>query len=179
MTCQVQKRYFYDCYFVFVYVILIKKERLSLKKMSIGENIKEARKEKGLTQNQLGNLCNPKISESTIRKYELGLLNPKIETLQKIAVALGVSINDLKPTLPLKAGELIKKELIDELKKLNISVEGISARDRTDAVIKALEKKKSLLAAYDSMNISGQDKAIEQVELLTKIPEYRKEDKPE
>lgn len=145
--------------------------------METAKKIRMYRKKSGLTQNQLAEKTG--LSIATIQGYEQNKYEPKIETLQKIAVALGVSINDLKPTLPLKAGELIKKELIDELKKLNISVEGISARDRTDAVIKALEKKKSLLAAYDSMNISGQDKAIEQVELLTKIPEYRKEDKPE
>ncbi|MDE6908719.1 helix-turn-helix domain-containing protein [Hominisplanchenecus murintestinalis] len=145
--------------------------------METAKKIRMYRKKSGLTQNQLAEKTG--LSIATIQGYEQNKYEPKIETLQKIAVALGVSINDLKPTLPLKAGELIKKELIDELKKLNISVEGISARDRTDAVIKALEKKKSLLAAYDSMNISGQDKAIEQMELLTKIPEYRKEDKPE
>ena len=60
--------------------------------MSTGENIKRLRKEKRLTQKKLGELCVPPISESTIRKYELGLLNPKLETAEKIAKALGVSI---------------------------------------------------------------------------------------
>ena len=63
--------------------------------MSIGENIKHIRKEKGFTQKQLGELCKPKISESTIRKYELNILNPKIETIMKIADALHVEITDL------------------------------------------------------------------------------------
>lgn len=65
--------------------------------MTVGENIKRIRKEKKLTQKSLGELCQPKSSESTIRKYELGILNPKIETIQKIANALGVSLNDLLP----------------------------------------------------------------------------------
>ncbi len=60
--------------------------------MSVGENIKKIRKEKGLTQKKLGELCEPCISESTIRKYELGILNPKIETIDKIAAALDVPI---------------------------------------------------------------------------------------
>ncbi len=63
--------------------------------MTVGENLKRIRKEKKLTQKQLGELCKPKISESTIRKYELGILNPKIETIRKIADALGVYISDL------------------------------------------------------------------------------------
>lgn len=61
--------------------------------MTVSQNIKSIRKQKGWTQKQLGDLCN--IAESTIRRYELGLLNPKRETLQKIADALGVSIYEL------------------------------------------------------------------------------------
>lgn len=63
--------------------------------MSIGENIKKFRLEKGWTQKKLGEECKPKIAESTIRRYELGKLNPKLETLQKIADALKISITNL------------------------------------------------------------------------------------
>lgn len=61
--------------------------------MTVAENIKSIRKQKGWTQKKLGDLCN--IAESTIRRYELGLLNPKIETVQKIADALDVPISSL------------------------------------------------------------------------------------
>lgn len=61
--------------------------------MPTGTKIKEIRKRKGLTQKQLGDLCG--IADANIRKYENGKQNPKIETLQKIADALGVSIIDL------------------------------------------------------------------------------------
>lgn len=56
--------------------------------MNKGENIKKFRKERGLTQKKLGELCN--IAESTIRRYEIGDLNPKLETIMKIAEALEV-----------------------------------------------------------------------------------------
>lgn len=56
--------------------------------MTIGENIRNIRKEKGLTQKQLGERC--QINEVQIRQYELGKANPKIETVQKIAAALEV-----------------------------------------------------------------------------------------
>lgn len=56
--------------------------------MSVNENIKKYRIKQGLTQKQLGELCN--IAESTIRRYELGKLNPKYETIQKIAHALNI-----------------------------------------------------------------------------------------
>ncbi|RKI42436.1 XRE family transcriptional regulator [bacterium D16-51] len=57
--------------------------------MTVSENIKRIRKEKGLTQKKLGELCG--INEANIRKYENGRQKPKIETLEKIANALGVS----------------------------------------------------------------------------------------
>lgn len=61
--------------------------------MEIGENIKRIRKEQGLTQKKLGELCG--IAESNIRKYENGKQNPKIETVDKIAHALKVNIVDI------------------------------------------------------------------------------------
>lgn len=61
--------------------------------MNTKENIRKYRLERGLTQKKLGELCG--IAESTIRKYELGLLNPKKETLEKIAKALNVSMLSL------------------------------------------------------------------------------------
>ena len=65
--------------------------------MTVGEKIRKIRKEKGLTQKQLGKLCG--IYEANIRKYELGKQNPKIETVAKIAAALKVSVLDLREDL--------------------------------------------------------------------------------
>ena len=61
--------------------------------MTVGENIKKTRIEKGLTQKRLGELCG--ISESNIRKYENNKQNPKYETVIKIAKALGCEVTDL------------------------------------------------------------------------------------
>ena len=61
--------------------------------MTVGERIRAARKAKGLTQKALGEACG--IAEPTIRRYELGKLNPKYETLEKIASALGLSASEL------------------------------------------------------------------------------------
>lgn len=61
--------------------------------MTTGELIRKCRKEAGLTQKELGERAG--IAEPTIRKYESNRLNPKIETLQKIADALNVSVSEL------------------------------------------------------------------------------------
>lgn len=66
--------------------------------MTIGEQIKKIRKAKGLTQKELGERA--KIAEPTIRRYELGLLNPKIDTIAKIASALGVYLEDIVQSAP-------------------------------------------------------------------------------
>ena len=61
--------------------------------MTVGENIKRLRRERGLTQKNLGELCG--IAEPNIRKYENGKQNPKLETVEKIATALGVTAFEL------------------------------------------------------------------------------------
>lgn len=61
--------------------------------MTTGEWIKTFRKEKGLTQSQLGDMLG--ITPQAVAQYENGKRNPKIETLQKIADALEVNVLNL------------------------------------------------------------------------------------
>jgi len=63
--------------------------------MNYGEIIKKVRKERGLTQKQLGERLG--ISQAAIGQFESNKANPKIDTIQKIADALNVSLNDLIP----------------------------------------------------------------------------------
>ncbi|MDE5907777.1 MAG: helix-turn-helix domain-containing protein [Lachnospiraceae bacterium] len=63
--------------------------------MTIGEQIKTFRKKLGLTQKQLADKC--EVAEITIRQYELGKRQPRMEQLQKVASALNVQTNDLLP----------------------------------------------------------------------------------
>lgn len=64
--------------------------------MTVGENIKRIRKERGLTQDELGNLVN--LSGVAIMRYEKGQREPRQDTLIKIAKALGVHLRDLADT---------------------------------------------------------------------------------
>ena len=61
--------------------------------MTIGEKIRAARKERKMTQKQLSEKSG--IIETTIRKYEAGSQNPKLNNLQKIAASLDVPLYDL------------------------------------------------------------------------------------
>jgi len=60
----------------------------------IGKNIKKLRKQKGLSQDRLSKLAD--ISYNTVIKLESGgITNPSINTLQKLAKALDVSVDNL------------------------------------------------------------------------------------
>lgn len=89
--------------------------------MTTGERIQAARKGQGLTQKALSERCG--IAEPTIRQYESGRLNPKIETLDKLAAALGVPINDLKPDIT--QGQIGCMELLKKFNKPPIGFEAV------------------------------------------------------
>ena len=57
----------------------------------IGKKIRACREFRGFSQIQLAELSG--INVGTIRKYELGIRNPKPEQLEKIAAALGLNVS--------------------------------------------------------------------------------------
>ena len=61
--------------------------------MTVGENIRRIRQERGLTLKQLGDMVG--VSEAYIRAYETGRRNPKIKSLEAIAQALAVNVEVL------------------------------------------------------------------------------------
>ncbi len=61
---------------------------------TVAKNIKKYRQAKGLSQDKLSRLAD--IAHATIIKIESGgIQSPTIDTVQKIAKALGVSLDDL------------------------------------------------------------------------------------
>ena len=60
----------------------------------LSKNLKKLREQKGLSQDRLAKLAN--VANNTIIKIEQGEnANPTLDTLQKIAKALEVSVDDL------------------------------------------------------------------------------------
>lgn len=57
------------------------------------DNLRELRKENGLTQRELGEKAN--LSETTYQAYELGRTEPSLETLTKLADVLECSVDYL------------------------------------------------------------------------------------
>lgn len=113
------------------------------------------------------------MADSAIRRYELEKLNPKFETIQKIANALGVSplylmegnAEDAYPgifrvphTIAIDTDKINKELGIDEAEEDRIN---------------------QLVDAFLDLNEGGQQKAIERVEELAEIPKYKKEEPPQ
>lgn len=63
--------------------------------MSIGENIKNLRNIKGMTQAELAKSKGLEISIRTLQKYESGEIKPPLDKINKLASALSVSVSDL------------------------------------------------------------------------------------
>jgi transcriptional regulator with XRE-family HTH domain len=64
--------------------------------INIAMTIKEIREEKGITQIELAKLCG--VQQATISDIERGKIkSPSVETAQRIARALGVTLENLFP----------------------------------------------------------------------------------
>ena len=84
--------------------------------MTLGEKIKEARKQCGLSQEQLAEKMS--VSRSAIAKWENGLGLPNDESLKLLADYFGITIDEL---IPNKSNEEIlvsKNKTIDQQKKV-------------------------------------------------------------
>lgn len=159
--------------------------------MTVGENIKRIRKEKGLTQKKLGEKCG--IAESNIRKYENNKQNPKIETIQKIAKALQVYLGDIYEDENLPNSKTFES-FYHKVKQENIPVEEKQKKIldyATNILYKELEFENKNIAKPDQgtlfyselikrdlalLNETGQKKVAGYAKDLTQIPEYQKEE---
>lgn len=153
--------------------------------MSFSDRLKEARKKAGYTQAQIADKL--KITVQSYSQYETGKRNPKRETLEKIADALSLEYSytgDGEPFFyeanPEYAGKIIdsKKSMKDVL----LNDLGFNGRQLADTVmndvyninVKQVDFLDQMDILGERLNDYGKNKAIEQVEMLTKIPEYQK-----
>ena len=128
--------------------------------MTTGSKIKELRLKKGLTQKQLSEKCG--MYESQIRKYENGNANPKLETLQKIADALEVSLYDLiviSTDLTISSEETAK-------------MAGVILDQIHDKKVLSASGEIYLNRYYSMLNDTGKQLAVDYVEGLTENPKY-------
>ncbi len=138
--------------------------------MNIGANIRRIRMEKKMTQKELGKKIGS-MSQQQIARWENGDKNITLDNLRKISAALGVYISDLVDDW----NQFSKEDIAEDWEIKNTS--GISHKEAIELggyPINDLEK--SLINVYRSLNRTGQERALDQIALLTKIPEYQRED---
>jgi len=127
-------------------------------KSIVGMNIKAARKKQKMTQKELADIIG--YSESSICKYEQGLVEIPMVIIEKIASVLSVSSSDL---LDLESWE-------KEFNSVNLSKE-----------VKALEAVNSVfgkdscdfLKMFLQLNKEGKRKAIERIYDMTELDKYQ------
>ncbi len=76
--------------------------------------IKALRTEKGLSQQELAEILG--ISQKTISGYEVGVREPNIETLIKIAIVLDTTVDDLIEFR--KIHDQLGQELLEKIQKV-------------------------------------------------------------
>ena len=97
---------------------------------TIGKNIAIHRKEKGITQEQLAEICH--VSPQAVSKWENDISCPDITLLKPIARAFGISVDALlddgsTPPVSLSENEIVKGKLLkirilDKDNKVNINL---------------------------------------------------------
>lgn len=131
--------------------------------MTIGEKIKAARIAAHMTQADLANILG--VAYQNIGQWESGKRNPKLDTMAKIACALGVRIEDLIEVETFDTGA----EFDERWKALAGSANGESL-----TVVRTTDPRKFINHALDQMTEEGQIKVAERAAEVLEVPRYRK-----
>lgn len=123
--------------------------------MTIGENIRQARKKAGLTQRQLAEKSG--VAAITLQQYERGVREPKLDTIAKIARAMNLFASDLISG--------------DQWQNVDMTF-----TDTTERYGQETPQYYRMIEAFSTLNHTGAEKAAVAVEDLSKVPEYRRED---
>lgn len=136
--------------------------------MTTGERIKLARKNANITQADLATKLD--IPFQSISQWERDVRKPKLETLQRIATALGVSVSSLMDETTSEAfntGMAIAKHFKDRAKALEYAEWEWYGYTGSD-------EEKALIGAFSQLNKAGQAIAIERIKELAEIYKYQK-----
>ena len=149
--------------------------------MNLAQKIKQARERAGMTQKEAA--CSMGISQQAYSQYESGRRVPKAETLGRIALALGITTDELfdaedlppQDMLSFLAGMAAQSET--ELKSSltqNIEEDVHRAQLVADQLSTSLHPSctEQLLSAFMRLNQEGQKKAVERVQELAEVPRY-------
>ena len=122
----------------------------------IGERIKEFRKWRGLTQQQLADAT--QISVMSIRRYESGERTPTENVINEIARVLRVNPADLDERQAIYLG----------------SDTTVIAEDGTHITLSSDTREAAILIRFQAMNSDGKDELIRQADILLEVGRFRR-----
>ena len=99
--------------------------------MTLGQKITAARKQKGWTQGELGDLVD--VASGLIGKYERGEINPPLEVASKIAKMLDCSLDFLAGNIEENSTK-VKSTIPAHLVPLINKIEKLSSADKSHVV---------------------------------------------
>ena len=137
--------------------------------MDIGSRIKEIRSASGLTQSQLAELSG--VAVISIRQYESGKRQPRVDQLRAIASALGVTVDyllDIKPARAVDPDETPE----EREKRLGLPKGALSNMQKVEDV--EAQNKADMDKAMDALNIAGQREAVKRVREMASTEEYKR-----
>jgi transcriptional regulator with XRE-family HTH domain len=133
----------------------------------LGQRIKFFREQVGYTQQQLAEKAG--ISSKAVGRYEHGNRVPSVEIAQRIAEAMGISVNELLyPEAIRETPGALRTVRIPDV--LSIDIEELQAE--LDA---RSDKLNSIIKNFDKLNDAGQQAVIDYVDALTKMQKYKKD----
>ena len=129
--------------------------------------IKEYRKDKGLTQEELASLIG--VSAKTIGRYEQGLTEPSADTLFLLTDALDIEISDL----------IDEESLEKEWERFNFEDTYTTAKQLEEGYILLEETTNKLFCDFAKLNLEGKLEAIKYIEHLTQFRKYTSKPHPD
>lgn len=142
--------------------------------MAFGEKLRHIRKQKRLTQKELGSRLG--VSASMVAQYENNLRNPKYGTVEKIAKALECDISEL--LTPHEESEMIINQLLEWSDAGNDSQNtGENEMVKIGAITFRSDGDR-LSYFFECLNDEGKRVAADRVQELTEIPKYRRKREP-
>ena len=163
--------------------------------MTSGEKIKFIRQKKAISQKELALRLG--ISQAAVSQFEKSTQSFKMSTLKKIAEALEVNVfelyDDLSDEQKIALMDANRKAFLEKTKEIlnedhngsvNVGtvIDFFSKKDNEytpkpdlDSIIsKCSVKRQRVNELMDQLNDKGQDKAIEHLEMISKIDDYTK-----
>ena len=160
--------------------------------LTIGEQLRMARKSAHLTQKELGDKLG--VSYQMIAQYENNRRRPKIDTLRKICSAMGITISDLGGDIwkyysaedfaeDLKNSitetlSILPKQMEDSIKQgqkeTSTKLKNMSeqAQQHAHEIVDSDWKCLFLLHDFEKLNAEGRSEAQKRVNELTEIKKY-------